>query len=97
MNRHLLIFVVLLVATPARAVDPTGIPQCDDLLRKYETCSEKLAPERVHGAHVEILEGSTSIRGAAQDPKLRAELERYCTERFEQMKRESDIKECMSK
>ena len=33
---------------------------------------------------------------SADNPK-RADLERYCVDRFEQMKKESDIKECMSK
>jgi len=84
-------------STPASAVDPTGIPQCDDLLNRYESCASQLPADRVHKAQIELLEGSVSIRAAAGDPKLRGELESYCGARFDQMKREGDIKECMAK
>jgi len=42
--------LVLLAVSPARAVDPTGVPPCDALLRKYESCSSLLPPDRVHAA-----------------------------------------------
>ena len=48
-------------------------------------------------AQKELLEGAMGMRAAATDPKIRAELERFCTDRFEQMKKSSDIKDCMSK
>ncbi len=88
---------VLLAASPAFAVDPTGVPQCDALLKRYEACSSLLTKDRVHAAQKELLEGAVSIRANAADPKLRPDLERFCVDTFERMKRESDIKDCMSK
>jgi hypothetical protein len=87
----------LFAATPAVAADPTGVPQCDALLKRYEACSGQMPPRQVHAAQKELLEGAMGIRAAAADPSKRADLERYCVDRFEQMKKESDIKECMSK
>lgn len=87
----------LFAAMPAFAADSTGIPQCDALLERYEACSGQLPPRQVHAAQKELLDGAMGIRAAAADPAKRADLERYCADRFEQMKRESDIKECMSK
>ncbi|MGA8169478.1 MAG: hypothetical protein WB816_01365 [Methylocystis sp.] len=87
----------LLAVSPASAMDPTGIPQCDALLKRYEECSSLLPKERVHAAQKELLEGAVSIRANSADPKLRPDLERYCVDTFERMKKESDIKDCMAK
>lgn len=87
----------LFAATPAFAFDSTGVPQCDALLKRYEACSGQLPPRQVHAAQKELLDGAMGIRAAASDPSKRADLERYCVDRFEQMKKESDIKACMSK
>ncbi len=92
-----LALLLALAATPALAVDPTGVPQCDALLTKYESCSSLLPPKQVHAAQKELLEGAMGIRAGAKDPKLRADLERYCADRFQEMKTQSDIKDCMSK
>lgn len=86
----------LSLATPAFAVDPTGIPQCDALLQRYEVCASALPGERAHAARREMADGATSIRAAANDPKLRADLERFCVDTFARMKTESDIKDCMA-
>jgi len=86
-----------LAATPALAVDPTGVPQCDVLLKRYEACSGELSQKQVHAAQKELLEGAMGMRAAGQDPKLRPDLERFCADTFERMKKESDIKDCMSK
>jgi len=95
--KHCFVLALLLAATPAFAVDPTGVPQCDALLKRYEACSGQLPPRQVHAAQKELLDGAVGIRAAATDPSKRPDLERYCADRFELMKRESDIKECMSK
>ena len=97
MKRLSFVLLALMAITPARAVDPTGVPQCDSLLRRYESCSSLLPKDRVHAAQVELLEGAMSIRASSADPKLRPDLERYCIDTFERMKRESDIKDCMAK
>jgi hypothetical protein len=86
----------LLVATPAFAVDPTGIPKCDAFLHKYEACSGKLKPKQVHAAQKELLDAAMGMRAASSDPAKRADLERYCDDTFDRMKKESDIRECMS-
>ncbi len=83
--------------SPAFAVDPTGVPQCDALLQRYEACAPSLPTERAHAATKELLDGASSIRANAADPKLRADLERYCLDTFELMKTQSDIKDCMAK
>lgn len=92
-----LVILLALFATPARAVDPTGVESCDAFLKRYETCSSELSPRQLHDAQKELLEGAMGMRAAATDPKIRAELSRFCAERFEQMKKSSDIKDCMSK
>ncbi len=89
--------LLALIATPAFAVDPTGVPQCDALLRKYEACSSLLSPKQVHAAQKELLDGAMGMRAAATDPAKRSDLERYCADTFERMKKESDIKDCMAK
>lgn len=89
--------VFALFATPAFAVDPTGIPQCDALLKRYEACSGQLSRKQVHAAQKELLDGAMAMRAAASDPAKRADLERYCDATFEQMKTASDIADCMSK
>lgn len=95
--KYFLACLVVLVVTPALAVDPTGIPQCDALLKRYEACSSLLPPKQVHAAQKELLDGAMGMRAVANDPAKRADLERYCADTFEQMKKASDIKECMSK
>jgi hypothetical protein len=85
------------VATPAFAVDPTGIPECDTLLHRYEACSGQLTKKQVHAAQKELLDAAMGMRAASNDPAKRADLVRYCNDTFEQMKKTSDIKECMSR
>jgi hypothetical protein len=84
-------------STSAFAVDATGLPECDQLLKRYETCATELPPPKVHAAQKEILEASVSLRAQANDLKKRMDLERFCTDTFAKMKTQSDIKDCMSK
>ncbi len=97
MKFRLAFLFALFAVAPAFAADPTGIPQCDALLKRYEACSAELPPAKVHAAQKELLEGAMSIRASANNPKLRPDLERFCADTFEKMKTQSDIKECMSK
>lgn len=85
-----------LLVTPAFAVDPTNIPECDALLHRYEACSGQLKPKQVHAAQKELLDAAMGMRAAAADPTKRADLVRYCNDTFEQMKKQSDIAACMS-
>lgn len=94
--KHRLALLCAFFASSASALEPTGVSQCDALLKRYEACSIKLTGKNVLAAQREILEGAVSIRQAAVDPKLRPDLERYCADRFEQMKKDSEIKECMA-
>ncbi len=97
MKLRLAVLFSLAVASPALAVDPTGVPPCDILLKRYEACSVELPPAKVHAAQKELLEGAISLRASGSDPKLRPDIERFCIDTFEKMKTQSDIKECMSK
>ena len=97
MKRLVTLAAALFLATPALAVDPTGIPICDRLLERYEKCTIELPPARVHAAQKELLEGAMSLRANAANPELRPSLESFCADTFEAMKASSDIKACMSK
>ncbi len=95
--KYRLACLFVFAVTPAFAVDPTGIPECDALLKRYEACSSQLSRKQVHAAQKELLDGAMGMRAVANDPAKRADLARYCTDTFEQMKKASDIKDCMSK
>lgn len=88
---------VFSAATSAFAADSTGIPECDSLLKRYEECFVELPPTKQKAAQKEVLEASVSLRAQASDLKKRADLERYCSNTFTEMKTKSNIKECMSK
>jgi hypothetical protein len=89
------LFAVVL-ATPAFAVDPTGVPECDAFLKRYEACSGKLSTDRVHAAQKELLDAAMGMRAAGQDPKARPDLVRYCADTFARMRKEGLLTECMS-
>lgn len=96
--RYKLVFILgVTITTPALAVDPTGIAQCDIFLKRYEHCSSQLNAKQIHAAQKELLESAMSMRAAANNPAVRADLERFCQDRFEQMKKNSDIAECLAK
>lgn len=94
--KYRLACLFVFAATPALAVDPTGIPECDALLHRYEACSGQLKPKQVHAAQKELLDAAMGMRAASNDPTKRPDLVRYCNDTFEQMKKASDIRECMS-
>lgn len=95
--KYRLACLFIIAVTPALAVDPTGIPECDALLKRYESCSSLLTPKQVHAAQKELLDAAMGMRAVSNDQEKRADLVRYCNDTFEQMKTRSDIKECMSK
>ena len=79
-------------------MDPTGIPQCDTLLKRYEACSvATVAQAGSRRAEGTARRRDGHARRGERSDELRPDLERYCADTFEQMKKESDIKECMSK
>lgn len=88
---------VLFLSTPAFAADPTGIDECDALLKRYEECSAELPRAKAHAAQKELLEGAMSLRANASNPEMRPALVKFCVATFEDMKANSDIKSCMSK
>jgi hypothetical protein len=92
----LALVLAIAFATPAFAVDPTGVPECDAFLKRYEACSGKLPTERVHAAQKELLDAAMGMRAAGQDEKARPDLVRYCTDVFTRMKKEGMIAECMA-
>ncbi|WP_370464674.1 hypothetical protein [Methylosinus sp. RM1] len=97
MKRPMSLAAALFFATPAFAVDTTGIPICDTLLKRYEECSVELPRANIHAAQKELLEGAMSLRANASNPQLRPSLEKFCADTFEAMKTSSEIKACMSK
>ena len=92
-----LFIALILYSSSAYAVDPTGIANCDAFLKRYESCTSLLTPKQIHAAQKELLESAMSMRAAATNPALRNDLEKFCSDRFEQMKKASDIAACMSK
>jgi len=92
----LAVLVAAFFATPAFAVDPTGVPECDAFLKRYEACSGKLSTDRVHSAQKELLDAAIGMRAAGQDPNARPDLARYCSDTFARMKKEGLLTECMS-
>ncbi|TRL30778.1 hypothetical protein FM996_15715 [Methylosinus sporium] len=97
MKRPMSLAAALFFATLAFAVDTTGIPICDTLLKRYEECSVELPRANIHAAQKELLEGAMSLRANASNPQLRPSLEKFCADTFEAMKTSSEIKACMSK
>ncbi len=88
-----------MLALPAYAVDPTGIPECDDFLSKYESCGleilsggEKLSFEKT------ILESSMSARASADNPATRAAILQLCIESYKSLKiNDTPFKACMNR
>jgi hypothetical protein len=83
---------------PAFAADPTGIPECDAFLSKYEACGlqilaggEKLAFEKT------IMESVMSARASAESPATRAAIVQLCTDSDKALKtNDTPFKVCMN-
>ncbi len=100
--RLLQILVLLPISSglslPAFAADPTGIPECDAFLTKYEACGlqmltggEKLAFEKT------IMESTMSARASADNPEMRASIVKLCIDTAEALKNnDTPFKACMN-
>ena len=101
------VVIAAVVAVPAKLVDGiVNLNKADALLKQAAAQEQHAAVQGlVLVGVVDLVPGLVAgdadgvrLGGlAVGDPKIRAELERFCTDRFEQMKKSSDIKECMSK
>jgi hypothetical protein len=83
----------------AYAVDPTGIPECDDFLTKYETCGlEVLSGGPKLNFEKAILESGMSFRASASNEQQRAAIVQVCTDTLKALKtNETPFKDCMNR
>jgi len=98
--RHLFVLLILPMLTlPAYAVDPTGIPECDSFLTKYESCGlEVLTGGEKRQFETAILESAMSFRASASNEDQRAALVQLCKETFKSlMTNETPFKQCMNR
>jgi hypothetical protein len=87
------------LALPAYAADPTGIPECDEFLSKYESCGleilsggDRLSFEKT------ILESVMSARASAGNPQTHASIVQLCTDTYKALKtNETPFKACMNR
>jgi hypothetical protein len=86
------------VSLPAFAADPTGIPECDAFLSRYEACglqimagAEKLAFEKT------IMESTMTARASAESPETRASIVQLCIDSMKALKtNDTPFKACMN-
>ncbi len=83
---------------PAYAVDPTGIPECDTMLNKYESCGLNiLVGGEKRQFENAILESAMSFRASASNEQQRAALVQLCTDTMQSLKTtETKFKACMN-
>jgi hypothetical protein len=97
---HIMVLLPVLsgLSFPVFAADPTGIPECDAFLSKYEACGlqmfaggEKLAFEKT------IVESVMSARASADNPEARTAITKLCVETDKALKaNETPFKVCMN-
>jgi hypothetical protein len=97
---HILVLLPALTGLPlpAFAVDPTGIPECDAFLNRYEACGlqiltggEKLGFEKT------IMESSMSARASVDNPEMRASIVKLCIDSYAALKvNDTPLKACMN-
>ncbi len=98
--RFLTVLPILSALTaPAFAVDPTGIPECDEFLGKYESCGlEILTGGEKRQFETAILESAMSFRASASNEQQRGALVQLCKDSLQSLKvNETPFKLCMSK
>jgi|GEM_PF-1277767 len=82
----------------AFAADPTGIPECDAFLSRYEACglqmlkgAEKLAFEKT------IMESVMSAKASVSNPDMRASIVHLCADTDQALKtNDTPFKACMN-
>lgn len=86
------------LSLPAYAVDPTGIPECDVMLNKYESCGLNiLVGGEKRQFENAILESAMSFRASASNDQQRAALVQLCTDTMRSLKTtETKFKVCMN-
>jgi hypothetical protein len=91
--------IISALTAPAFAVQPTGIPECDDFLGKYESCGlEILTGGEKRQFETAILESAMSFRVSSTDEKQRAALVQLCKDTLQSLKtNETPFKACMTK
>jgi len=91
--------ILFALTVPAFAVDPTGIPECDDFLGKYESCGlEVLTGGEKRQFETAILESAMSFRASASNDQQRAALVQLCKDTLQSLKtNETPFKLCMNK
>jgi len=98
---HILGFVLFsLCATgEALAVDPTGIPECDDFLTRYEACGlEVLSGGPKLSFEKAIQESAMSFRASAGNEEQRKAIVQVCADTHKALKaNETPFKACMNR
>lgn len=82
-----LVAVFLSIASAAVAVEPVGVPACDEFLTKYEVClSDKVPSAQQNTFKGQIEQMRTSWTELAKNPQTKPTLESACKISADQMK-----------
>jgi len=101
--RRLHILTILLfslsLSGKAFAVDPTGIPECDEFLTRYESCGlEVLTGGPKLSFEKAIQESAMSFRAAAGNEEQRKAITQVCADTHKALKEnETPFKTCMNR
>jgi len=98
---HILTFVLFSLAASGQAfaVDPTGIPECDNFLSQYETCGlEVLTGGPKLSFEKAIQESAMSFRASASNEEQRKAITQVCIDTHKALKEnETPFKTCMNR
>ncbi len=97
---HILVLLPVLsgLSLPAFAADPTGIPECDAFLNKYEACGLQILTggEKI-GFEKTIMESTMSAKASADNPEMRASILKLCVDSYAALKvNDTPLKACMN-
>jgi hypothetical protein len=84
-------FLSLLFLSPAAAQTLVGVPVCDDFLKKYEQCLDKLSADPAAvgvkaSLQQTVQQMRTSYKTMADNPQTRPAVEQVCKQSLEQVK-----------